>query len=741
MFKVFGALSGKGSSSPNGSSTRESINERRTKLILKEANDFEIALQAMDYVLDDRTEEGLALLKENEKVNGQDQTITVLAKGVIEFLQATLSFEMDEIKNASVTLGKAEQLSWKSRTEAQKSGLRNSSIYPPGTVYAVTYTESCLLHALLMLFTESMMDAAKALLKLRKAYSMLHEIMEVVKKSELSRKVSGSSAISVESNGSFISEDGKFVSADIPYKLSDKESNDPELWAFAEKIYKMRKMRLSGSHIGNTPAISRLRSGLGLSASNKPTPENSSTDLSALSDEVAERQATIDEFIHSGVNLCYGILQVVLSLIPPAIGAVLSIVGFRGSREEGLRLIWKATKDRNVHGCIGLLALMFYYDGPFQFTDVDFDIPAATTNTTKSSDSDSEGESTISIDEMDGHMLLHPGHILEESLLHARALFPNSALWLLNEARMLSSRGRLQEAVELLDSIDIETIHMRQVKGLLVFDRAITLSHMQQYERAAEDLLSLLKISDWSHAFYTYFAGCCYLENYRMAKAGIIPDDKIEFYRNKAEELIFGAPKLLGKKTFKSKNLPLDRLMIRKVEQFKSTQKKLGLKDPLEAIATSPVREIAYFYNGYNRMCKKDLEIAQKMLTEYHNPAIDQNDPDQELVKNILVSLTLRRLGNVNEGAKLLDQKVLPSIYYMQNGKVKYIKKTEDPWAYPTALYERALFTWKLDGMDNLAECKNWLVIAQNYASDYELSTRVGMKIKAALDRVEEALN
>ena len=43
--------------------------------------------------------------------------------------------------------------------------------------------------------------------------------------------------------------------------------------------------------------------------------------------------STIDEYIHSGVQLCFGILQVVLSLIPPAIGKVLSIVGFRGDRK------------------------------------------------------------------------------------------------------------------------------------------------------------------------------------------------------------------------------------------------------------------------------------------------------------------------------------------------------------------------------------------------------------------------
>ena len=177
MFRVFGSFGSKG----NQSSGEEQSTE--TKQVLKQANDFEIALKAMDFVLDDRTDEGLNLLKKAEMETGSDQTILTLARGVIEFLQATLSFETEEMKRAAITLGKAEQMSWKSKQNAEKTNFRSSSIYPPGTVYAVTYTESCLLHALLMLFSESMMEAAKALLKLRRAYTMLQDIMVTVKKS------------------------------------------------------------------------------------------------------------------------------------------------------------------------------------------------------------------------------------------------------------------------------------------------------------------------------------------------------------------------------------------------------------------------------------------------------------------------------------------------------------------------------------------------------------------------------
>ena len=785
MFRVLNRFKGSKQESPEDA---EKQKRDETLRILHQVIDFEVALQAMDYVLDDRMEQGIVLLDESDKTNGSPHTISVLARGVVEFLQATLSFEHEEMRKATETLMRAEDLSWKSKTEAEKKNLKCSFLYPPGTVYAVTYTESLLLHALLMLFSESLVEAAKALFKLRKAYSMLTQIISLVQNSEKKKRTSTrnikpmtpasnsggtpessrsrtnsrsnstskqkqshggshtssrSSSVSVSDSGISTGTSGTITtSVDIPYKLSETQKNDGSLIGLTERIQKMRIGRLSGSHIDNPPAFSRLREDLGLGTMKTIDREDSNTTAeSYLSEEYDLHQATIDEFIASGANLCYGILQVVLSLIPPAVGAVLSVVGFKGSREEGLRLIWKATRQRNVHGCIGLLALMFYYDGPFQFTDDDFDIPASSKDAENSEISLTRSYTNPSdFNSMSNDKLLHPGKLLEDSLLQARALFPHSALWLLNEARMLSSRGRLSDAMNLMESIDVNDIHMRQVKVLMVFDKANTMVNLHDFERAAEELIFLTGFSDWSHGFYTYFAGCCYLEKWRMCELGLIKSENSQIYRERAEKLILSAPDLLAKKTFRSKNLPLDRFMTRKVEQYKVVQSKLGCKFLVDAIATSPIHEIMYFYNGYNRMNNDGLVLTKRLLTEYTNKAIELHDPDQELINNLLLAITLRRLNEHEKGCKILDENVLPKLFTLQNGKVKYIKKDNDPWAYPTAFYERALFAWKEGGVDKLPEIREWLVRGQNYADDYELSTRISMKVKAALDRVEEAL-
>lgn len=725
--------------------------EESTKMILKQAQDFELALQAMDYLLDDRTEEGLHLINDDP-----DSTIKTLANGVIKFLESTLGFEPEVMREAGEVLGEAETLSYRDRGKHQRMKLNASSIFPPGTEYAITYAESNLLHALIMLLSESMIESAKALYKLRKAYQTLDEILGIIKAHETEIKKKGLSTVNLNESSATIDQRTNF--ADLPFPLSATQAQDAAVIGLADQVEKMRNLRLNGSHIGNRPLLERLRTRLG-------APLKEKTEITIEDEEKTNKfldanQSTVDEFIISGTNLCFGILQLVLSLIPPAIGKVLAIVGFKGSREDGLKKIWKSVESRNIHGCIGLLALLVFYDGPFQFTDADFDIPeigelkhiktnASATSKSQSLSLQRTKSAKLMRNESNAFQgigeptLLHPGKKLEDALLYARAIFPHSALWLLQEARMLTSRGNLQDALHLMNSMD-RKVQMKQVEALLIFDKVMVLVFLHQYEQAAEDILKLLKINAWSPALYTYFAGACYLELYRMCKMNIITDkDQLAregYFRERAKDLISKAPKAHseGKRT---KQLPFDKFVIRKVGQLQEIAKENNL-DIIDVIGTSPVHEVIYFWNGYNRMPEADLELSQKLLDySISSCAKIKEDKYQKMSRSLLHSLIYRRLGDLEKGHSLLDKEIIQKIVIDQpeNKKEPYrfIKLTHDPWLYTSSLYEKSLFIWKDKGIEGLDESIEWLKRAQSYADDYELSTRVSMKVKAALDRLE----
>lgn len=748
--------------------SQDEINRR----IVDQALQLETALKAMDYVLDDRADEAFKLLQGHESV-----AISQLAYGVVQFLEATLGFEQDTMKKASESLSLAESLSWKEKTFNEKNNIKVSSIYPPGTEFAVAYAEANLLNALLMLLSENFMEGARALLKLRRAYHTLDAISKNCKVPLHSSSASLAS-LSLSDNNSDKSSRSSFI--DIPRSLSEQELKDRDIVASLDRVYHMRTSRLGGSHIGNPPVEESLRSDLGFQS-----PKSSSSAAASVSKLSMGNPdvSSVDEYIHSGVNLCFGILQVVLSLIPQGIGKVLSVVGFKGSREAGLQMVWNAAMERNIHGGIGLLALLVFYDGPFQFTDVDFDIPsvdemnksaaaAAAATISSSASLSSKGDTTkTNLDlakkrtnlertaTMDDHIttLLHPGDKLVQVLLHARALFPHSNLWLLQESRMLASRGRLREAVDMMDSANKS--QMKQVDALLGFDRSMILVFLHDFDRAGKDFVDLVKINSYSHALYIWFAGACYLEAYRMCLTNCIPPgcdvkmEKMDQYAQLAEKYLLEAPKLIGRKKFLSKVPPFEKLIDRKFKEIMSIKSSHPNLKLIDCVGTSLVHELAYFWNGYNRMSKEHLELTIKLLGYSSTTSAESSngkDKDlstvdasgksfakikesgpQKLIRLSLQSLSLRRLGQIERGMKILDDQVIP----------KFIndKLTNDPWLYPTVLYERALFCWKLNGVNGLNECMSWLKKSQVYGGDdYELSTRVTMKTKAAVDRLED---
>ncbi|KAM9904521.1 hypothetical protein OXX79_002707 [Metschnikowia pulcherrima] len=816
--------------------------------VLSQVHAFEIALQAMDLLLDDRNKEGVSLLKaEHEKykkTHADPAAIFPLALGVMEFIEATLGFETEVMNRARKTLSEAENASSASAKHNQKHGIATSHIYPPGTEFQVTYAESTLLHALVMLLQENntVMEQAKALLRLRKAYQILDATYKKIKESEplfsknlakFRKQAENHSVSSVDLPGFDLSES---VSAGL--------SSDKELMLNLEKVYQMRKARIEGTSINPDTDVNLFRdsassigarSGSLLNPSARPsreisvpsvnvsflqTPEKpaaNATDSGAESDdEFADASdvlepsqlsdyektldsnaltpkrdslsasmvslntslssmstsdahlhvSTIDEFIHSGVQLCFGILQVVLSLIPPAIGRVLSIVGFKGDRNTGLQMLWRtAITARNIHGDLALLFLLVFYDGPIQFVDTGFQLPGHEDSEIKNI-IQLKDRSTVTDEELT-RIIEHPNLYTPQLLKKARSLFPNNGLWLLQEGRMLVTSGKIEEALHLMQSFTDDAncnIEMEQIEAILTFDRAIFYTFVFDFDSAARDFTRMLKISSWSSAVYLFVAGASYLENWRMIQAGMLEYPSVEekqkkhdYYAEKADHYLKLAPTYVpgdGANASKkggiggtNKQMPFDKFVLRKTKQIEARQKAHPELSYIECVGTSPILELIYFWNGYSRMQPPKLEQLIKMLDFSAGPhAKFTETSDEAMIRHLYQSLALREIGKVKEGLSLLDTEVI-SKYVTQdapNMPFKFQKMSYSPYLYPTALHEKASFVWKLqyqkDPERAVKESSAWLKKAEAVSDvgDYELSNRTSMAIKAASERLEQ---
>ena len=190
--------------------------------------------------------------------------------------------------------------------------------------------------------------------------------------------------------------------------------------------------------------------------------------------------------------------------------------------------------------------------------------------------------------------------------------------------------------------------------------------------------------------------------------------------------------------------MPFDKFVLRKTSHIEERVKANPNLSYIECVGTSLIHELIYFWNAYNRMPEHDLQVLMRMLDFSAQSKFGESN-DEAMIRHFLQSIILRQLGKVKEGQQTLDEKVI-SKYVVSDGTsapFKFTKMTFSPYLYPTALYERAMFSWieTKDGDAKLAvkESLRWLKKAETVADvgDYELSNRTSMKIKAATERLE----
>ncbi|KAL2756385.1 hypothetical protein ACRALDRAFT_1063652 [Sodiomyces alcalophilus JCM 7366] len=674
----------------------------------KKAAELENALAAVSPMMDDDIEGATEALAKG------DSPFHMLGIGLTSFMRAVMGFEKDVMADASAKLAQCETRAWAELKAAQKKDERHSDIYPPGTEYSLLAAESQLMSAVVSVLHESLTEALKGFYKLRKAYITLHAIAEVERKAfapTTGVPIPAPSAppLPVVDDdlmpGSF--DESEFADM-FPKKTSGQGDTDDNNGPVVDVLDEKR-----AGVVTEPPQAPALPTHVPL-ADEPPSASTLENDLSQLQVQDGEKfQPTagtnaaapsltnpLDIFIHSGTNMCFGLLHILISMVPPAMSRLLSIIGFQGDRSRGVSMLWSATRFHNINGAVSGLVLLAYYNGLLGTADI---LPPMSPLSSPSlSPLDELLSSAGHGDAVDAErdVVGIPREKCAALLAEMRRRYPSSRLWRLEEARGLAQDCRLRDAIETLTTGP--AAKMRQVAALNAFELALDAMFAQDWWLMRDSALRCLELNDWSHSLYYYLAGCAELERYRNAVHGGCDGegegdkaDEDEVHRRKArvEELWRKAPTVAGRKKFMAKPLPFDMFVQRKIDKFEARAKELGVS-LADAAGPSPALEMAALWCGPKRMNGDELRRMRLGLAWERCTAGDEGirkmreDPDERAVRAANLAGVLRLEGKLEEARSLLRDEVLCYDRSLLKGALR------DDYAWPMAHYELGVIAW-----------------------------------------------
>ncbi|PSN72980.1 hypothetical protein BS50DRAFT_481720 [Corynespora cassiicola Philippines] len=735
MLKVGGWLGGGKNHKPG---------QTRSLNALDELAQIEDAMSAVTHIMNDDVDAAEAHLSKGSSPFHQ------LGKGVVTFMRATLGFEQEIMREASQTLSDAENAAYEHQRRAHRTPHSyQSPIYPAGTEYAVCLAEAQLMSAIVGVLNESLTEAIKSFYKLRKAYLTLEGVMDAEKKFLNERSTStlastgssgsskpgsrgssraGSPLAGSKSNVSTLTDETKVEKSEnvAPAKAAEEKKSTPgddddDDFDFVDADEDHKGVTTPMEYMGhlNVPAE---KGGSSSSAPNLPSEKTPSDKVPGMVEDFEELTMSetikngedisvygdhpVDVFIISGSNFCFGILLLIISLVPPAFATLLKIVGFKGDRERGIQMLWQATRFHNIHGAMAGLVLFGFYNGLVGFCDI---IPRS-------------GEGSF------------PKARLSALLVEMRKRYPRSHLWLLEEARMMASEKRIEDALDFMAKED-ET-PLQQLEALRWFETSLNKMYIHDYEGTAAAFQKCATLNNWSHGLYYYICGACYVEIYRQnpkdsTAAATAKETATSFF----EKVIPNT----GRKRFMAKQLPFDVFVTRKLQKWEARAKSWSC-DLIDAVGVSPLEEMIYFWNGYKRMRPEHLEVSLNNLMwseSAANPHWEREGLDEKGVLALLRAATMRSLGDTETAKGVLKEEIVAHDRMQFKGHLK------DSWTAPCARYEMAACLWREaeecpeERGEVLAECRDWLEEVAKWEA-YDLDARIGMKVttgKATLRR------
>ena len=706
------------------------------------------------------------------------------------------------------------------------AGVVAGSIYPPGSEYALVHAESQIMLAIVAELNESLTEAIRGFYKLRKAFVSLNGIIEsedaflrgetshhghshslprlsmssgrrmsytddpmpgafddkefadleaemaaeeaaaAARGAVLESKANGTGSPKAANGTTAAAAAAATAAAAAPGGIENKAPS-PTLPQTAHSLSeKTAALSLNGNGNGNG-TISPSRASGQISRSQTPTSVSAAAPASSSTFRARKRHLDtltnpIDIFVHSGANLCFGVLLVLISMVPPAFSKLLSIVGFKGDRERGVRMLWQSTKFPNVYGGLAGLMLLVYYNSLIANADIlpsDADIAELTNN--------------VGTDSSEMEVVGYPKDRCHALLAHMRTLYPDSLLWVLEEARLLTAERRIKEAMAVLQTGGSDgkprVAKMRQITALTKFELAINAMCTMNWTLMRDSFLACVELNTWSHAMYYYNVGCAELELYRdafhnaraLAGAGAGNTEAANAakataakHKKSAEMYLRKAPTMAGRKKFMARQMPFDMFVNRRLARWEERAKKHGI-DLADAVGMCPAMEMAYLWGSAKKMSDDLLELALNKYLVWERCTADssvvaafQAAPDESGIGNLCRAALLRALGRLEDAQAVLDKELLV------HDRALFKGPTKDDYVLPAGYYEAAVILWLQAsdpkyfpaGADAAAvdayrhkKTNESLALLDKVAKweTYVLDTRIGMKLQTGLDAVK----